>query len=111
MTLAIAICCAAAGFVLIAFGFVAARDDRRVRTRIDAALERAEQTVAATAAPSGLGEATQQHAAVAGATEYVKALAELAGALAKLSPAIAAFVLSTIFFFFAATLAALHELG
>ena len=107
--LTIALLCTLGGFAMIAFAYAALMRDRTLRREIDEAVEAFGKVVinAEGAIDDGKDEsdkAAQARAALSSISEYVKALAELAGNLSKVSQAVAALLISTILFGFAATL-------
>lgn len=106
-----AMLCAAAGAAMIVFAFIALFLDRATRKNIEETAKALNAT--ATGAPAagggeggaGLGAAAAaQGAVLTNGADYVKALAELAGNLSKVSQAVAALLISTILFSIAATL-------
>jgi hypothetical protein len=112
----IAVLCVIGGFAMIYLGFVLSSKEIDLKKEIDEGVKKATELVETakelaaptTAETRGIGEGVRAQtatSAVSGATEYVKGLAELAKSLTGLSPAIAAFIIATILFFLAATLA------
>ncbi len=112
--------CLIGGGAMIVFAFVALLIDRGLGDKIKDAvggMNTAAAKAATVAADSdsapqtaGLGGAAQpQAAALSGAAEYVKALAELAGNLSKVSQAIAALLIATVLFGLAAGVAAVDD--
>ena len=106
-----AMLCVAAGAAMIVFAFIALFLDRATRKNIEETAKALNAT--ATGAPAagggeggaGLGAAAAaQGAVLTNGADYVKALAELAGNLSKVSQAVAALLISTILFSIAATL-------
>jgi hypothetical protein len=101
----IAIGCALAGFALILYGFIVSLPDwqtkREITTKVRGLAAQPGPPAAADGG-GGLGaQAGQQGAPLQGSADFVKALAELSGSLAKLSPAIGSFIIATILFFLA----------
>ncbi len=106
LSLLVALSCVVAGFLMIILGFILTWKEVLIRTGVEKALKKASDE----SPKPGMGYSAEQQAAVAGASDYVKNLAELAKNLAGLSPAIAAFVISTILFFIAAALSAVDHI-
>ena len=89
------------GLATIGFAFFAFHRARKSQEKIEGALERVsgEAETAVRAAAAG-----DEPPAIAGVADYVRALGDLAEKLAKLSPPVAALLVSTIPFLFAATI-------
>jgi hypothetical protein len=110
--------CVAGGLLMIGYGFYLTAIEKPVREKVSAAVDKGNETMAAAAETAASAASTSQssvtpgvnpapQAAVLNSTsEYIKALAELAKNLSGLSKAIAAFVVATLLFFFAAGLQA-----
>ena len=118
----IAFLCTVAGFVMMLLGYLLSRKQMDLQASLQSAIEQtnttvklANKAVEQSAEPTpGVSSSLQMQAAtpiLSGSTEYVKGLAELAKNLGGLTPAVAAFVIATILFFFAATLAAIDILA
>ena len=111
----IAWACVAGGFMMIVIGGLLSWRQLQLQTSVKEEAEKVQanlQNVAVAARslagaddPAAFHIAYQrQIEATTSATEYLKALSELAKSLAGLTPAVAAFVVSTILFFFAVAL-------
>jgi hypothetical protein len=118
----IAFLCTVAGFVMMLLGYRLSRKQMNLQASLQSAIEQtnttvklANEAVEQSAKPTpGVAGSLQMQAAtpvLSGSAEYVKGLAELAKSLGGLTPAVAAFVIATILFFFAATLAAIDVLA
>jgi len=116
----IASLCATAGFVMMLLGYLLSRKQMALQASLQSAIKQTNRTLelaneavdksAQSSTAPGVANSLQMQAAtpvLSGSTEYVKGLAELAKNLGGLTPAVAAFVIATILFFFAATLAAI----
>lgn len=109
----VSILCAAGGLAQIGFAFFAFQRQKTTQNEIEKAAVNLTDSVKARFAAGWPEEHTDQESAYAdlpGAAEYVRALAELAAKLGALTPPVAALLISTILFFFAAALAAVGEL-
>jgi hypothetical protein len=109
----IAFLCCAGGLGQIGFAYFAFQRQKETRNLIEkAALDltgsaKSRLDSGARASPE---DETTAAADLSGAADYVRALADLAAKLAGLTPPVAALLISTILFLFAATLAAIGEL-
>ena len=106
---------------MMLLGYSLSRKQMELQASLQSAIEQTNRTlklaneaidksVESSNTPGGVANSLQMQAAtpvLSGSTEYVKGLAELAKNLGGLTPAVAAFVIATILFFFAATLAAI----
>jgi hypothetical protein len=108
----IAILCALGGLAQIGFAFFAFGRQRATQENIEQAAVGLTDSVKAKFSSGQVGEGDQEDASsdLAGAADYVRSLADLAAKLGGLTPPVAALLISTILFFFAATLAAIAEL-
>jgi hypothetical protein len=105
--------CVSAGFLMIILGFVLTWTEMKLRAKVQNALEESSNVVKKLGARKepgqvGIGPSSQQQAAFTGAAEYIKSLAELAKNLSGLTPAVASFIIATVLFFFAVSLAAIN---
>lgn len=105
----IAILCALGGLAQIGFAFFAFGRQRRTQEKIEQAAVGLTDSVKEKIA-SGKGDQEEAPSDFAGAADYLRSLADLAAKLGGLTPPVAALLISTILFFFAATLAAIAEL-
>ena len=114
----VALLCCLDGIGMLGFAFYAFQRHAEIRRKIEAAV--ADTTAAVTESlkeplaspptpPAGSGAAGQETGMMP-AADYVRALGDLAEKLAKLSPPIAALLVSTILFFLAATLGSIEFL-
>lgn len=116
MTEAVVIGSLAAGIATIVLAYIALHRDDPIRKTIETAVgELSERAKGASDLGAKEGQTlaettTQQSSVLTGGSEFVKALGELAGNLSKVSQAIAALVLATIFFAIAAAVATIDEL-
>jgi hypothetical protein len=117
MTTVVIIGSIAAGLATIVFAFIALYRDAPIGKQIEETVSKLSQQ-AETASELGAKEGqtlaettTQQSSVLTGGSEFVRALGELAGNLSKVSQAIAALVLSTIFFAIAAGVATVDKLS
>jgi predicted PurR-regulated permease PerM len=96
--------CLLAGFACIAFGYLALLRDKSLRQEVEEVIKELNEQAKAPPAPAqqagaGIGgQIAQQSSFLGSGAEYIKALAELAGNLSKVSQGIAALLVATIFF-------------
>jgi hypothetical protein len=110
------------GLAMIVFAYIAFDPQKQTRQKIDDAIDRITSVVQKAAeegsgagAPGGGPQEPQPapqspQPALAGAADYVRALGELAEKLGKVSPPVAALLIATVPFMFAATLVAIQLL-
>ncbi|HWO15961.1 MAG TPA: hypothetical protein VNM89_04540 [Solirubrobacterales bacterium] len=115
MTEAVIIGSIVAGLATIVFAFIALYRDAPIGKQIERTVRRlSEQAEAASELGPRQGQTlaettTQQSSVLTGGSEFVRALGELAGNLSKVSQAVAALVLATLFFAIAATVATIDD--
>jgi hypothetical protein len=119
LTLAVIFLCIG-GLAIIVFAYIAFEPQKQTRQKIDDAIDTVTTVVQKLAAEGGTaglpGAAPQEpqpapqrpQAALVGAADYARALGELAEKLGKVSPPIAALLIATVPFLFAATLVAIQ---
>lgn len=109
----VAILCGIGGLAQIAFAFFAFWRQGKAQKEIETAASDLTESVRArfeAGWPEEDAERENSYADLPGAAEYLRALGDLAAKLGGLSPPVAALLISTILFFFAAALAVVGEL-